>query len=312
MQTRIQEILQQEGTKTSKIQQLILLGLTRRQIADLVTNGNYGFVQNVYAKMRSRGLLNMTDAQASERGFNRRFGVEFEAFGVNMSTLSDALNAAGIYTVIENYNHTTRRHWKIVTDASINGRQGFEVVSPILEGEAGIEEMKKVCRVLNECGAKVNRSCGTHVHIDAQSIGLRTWKNIYINYARLENVIDSFMPLSRRKNNNFYCSGFSEISNFEDKIELARSLREIENFFCSRYFKINPKSYARHNTIEFRQHGGTVDFEKISNWVRFLSNLITFSEQNLITNKTLDGLAEFNGQEIMTYLTRRTNKFNRR
>ena len=56
MEERIQEILNQEGTKTRKIQQLILLGLTRTQIAQLVTNGNYGFVQNVYAKMRVQGI----------------------------------------------------------------------------------------------------------------------------------------------------------------------------------------------------------------------------------------------------------------
>ena len=312
MEERIQEILNQEGTKTRKIQQLILLGLTRTQIAQLVTNGNYGFVQNVYAKMKAQGLLNMTDAEATERGFNRRFGVEFEAYNVDRNVLCDALNEAGIFTIIESYNHITRRHWKIVTDSSIRGNKGFELVSPILQGEAGITEMKKVCEILKQCGAKVNLSCGTHVHIDAHSINLGSWKRIYINYARLEKVIDDFMPKSRKGNNNFYTKGFSTITNFEEKISNAISLVEIDNFFGSRYFKINPKSYARHNTIEFRQHSGTVEFEKISNWVRFLGNLITFSEDNLVTDKSLEGLAEFNSREIMNYLRRRTNKLKTR
>lgn len=312
MEEKIQEILNQEVTKTRKIQQLILLGLTRTQIAQLVTNGNYGFVQNVYAKMKAQGLLNMTDAEATERGFNRRFGVEFEAYNVDRNVLCDALNEAGIFTIIESYNHTTRRHWKIVTDSSIRGNKGFELVSPILQGEVGITEMKKVCEILQQCGAKVNSSCGTHVHIDAHSINLGSWKRIYINYARLEKVIDDFMPKSRKGNNNYYTKGFSTMTNFEEKISNARSLVEIDNFFGSRYFKINPKSYARHNTIEFRQHSGTVEFEKISNWVRFLGNLITFSEGNLVTNASLEGLAEFNSLDIMTYLTRRTNKLKTR
>ena len=312
MEERIQEILNQEGTKTRKIQQLILLGLTRTQIAQLVTNGNYGFVQNVYAKMKAQGLLNMTDAEATERGFNRRFGVEFEAYNVDRNVLCDALNEAGIFTIIESYNHTTRRHWKIVTDSSIRGNKGFELVSPILQGEAGITEMKKVCEILKQCGAKVNLSCGTHVHIDAHSINLGSWKRIYINYARLEKVIDDFMPKSRKGNNNYYTKGFSTMTNFEEKISNARSLVEIDNFFGSRYFKINPKSYARHNTIEFRQHSGTVEFEKISNWVRFLGNLITFSEDNLVTDKSLEGLAEFNSRGIMNYLRHRTNKLKTR
>jgi len=51
MNTRIAEIVNATTTKTAKIQQLILMGLTRREIATLITNGNYGFVQNVYAKM---------------------------------------------------------------------------------------------------------------------------------------------------------------------------------------------------------------------------------------------------------------------
>lgn len=42
MNEQITNILNQSITKTSKIQQLLLLGLTRRQVADLVTNGNYG------------------------------------------------------------------------------------------------------------------------------------------------------------------------------------------------------------------------------------------------------------------------------
>ena len=51
MEERLQSILAQTTSKTRKIQQLLMLGLTRREVADLVTNGNYGFVQNVYAKM---------------------------------------------------------------------------------------------------------------------------------------------------------------------------------------------------------------------------------------------------------------------
>ncbi|MFN3381816.1 MAG: hypothetical protein ACK41O_20335, partial [Runella zeae] len=61
-----QDILNQNWTKTRKIQELILIGLTRTQIAQLVTNGNYGFVQNVYAKMKAEGKLN----QAAIENFN--------------------------------------------------------------------------------------------------------------------------------------------------------------------------------------------------------------------------------------------------
>jgi len=126
-------------------------------------------------------------------------------------------------------------------------------------------------------------------------------------------VIDDFIPISRKRNNNSYTKGFTQISDFENKIQAAGSLQAIERIFgSSRYYKINPKSYAAHNIIEFRQHSGTVEFEKISNWVRFLNNLIDFSQRNTVTNATLQGLAAFNNQEIMNYLTHRTNKLKTR
>ena len=54
MNEQVRNILEQSTTKTSKIEQLLRLGLMRREIADLVTRGNYGFVYNVEKKMLER------------------------------------------------------------------------------------------------------------------------------------------------------------------------------------------------------------------------------------------------------------------
>lgn len=309
MNTAVNSILAQDATKTAKIQQLIILGLTRKDIARLITNGNYGFVQNVYAKMRAQGLLDQITQSLTSVNFNTKFGVEFEAYNVSKAKLNSALNRAGINCDIEGYNHTTRNHWKIVSDSSLSGSQSFELVSPILQGEQGLAEVETVCRVLNECNAKVNKSCGTHVHLNASNFNLQTWKNIYINYARLEKTIDNFMPLSRR--NNRFCKSLKNITNFESKINEATSLQALASnvFHSDRYFKVNPISYARHNTCEFRQHAGTVEYIKISSWIRFLHNLVEFSKQGLVSNTTLEGLKAFNNDEIVNYFKTRTNKF---
>lgn len=300
-----QEILNQNWTKTKKIQQLILLGLTRREIAVLVTNNNYGFVQNVYAKMREQGLL----SHGIQANFNRKFGVEIEAYNVTRENLLAALSRNGVACVSEGYNHTTRSTWKIVGDGSLSGTNTFELVSPILQGEAGIQELEKVCKALEECNAKVNKSCGLHIHFDGSAFNLDAWKRIYINYSRLEGIIDSFMPTSRRANNNYYCKSLTSVTNLESRIRQASNLNEISSVFGgNRYFKVNPTSYSRHNTVEFRQHSGTVEFKKIKHWVKFLNDLVTISETRELENATVECLGEFCQPELIAYINERIQK----
>lgn len=297
----VNEILAQEWTKTKKIQHLILLGLTRREIAILVTNNNYGFVQNVYAAMKAKGLLN----QQISTAFNRKFGVEIEAYNVTMFDLEVALTAEGINVAREGYNHRRRSYWKIVTDSSIRGTSAFELVSPVLEGERGLEEVKKVCKVLEEVGAKVNRSCGLHIHFDASGFDLDTFKRIFINYSRVESTIDSFMPVSRRGSNNSYCKSI-KVANLEDRINAATSITGISTVFRGdRYYKVNPTSYARHNTIEFRQHSGTVEFKKIGAWINFLNGLLNASSNRLLEGSGEAILAQICAPEVIDYINAR-------
>ena len=302
-----QEILTQTWTKTRKIEELILLGLTRKEIAVLVTNGNYGFVQNVYAKMKLEGRLNaVATANFMPSAFNRRFGIEIEAYNVDATALAAALNAAGIETRHEGYNHSTRAYWKIVRDSSIEGENALEVVSPVLEGEAGLKQVETVCGVLKKMNAYINKTCGLHVHFDAQNFDLRQWKNIYLNYAGFEKQIDELMPNSRRANNNEYCQSLNRISDLSEKIKNATTLAGIERVFGgNRYFKINPTSHARHNTIEFRQHSGTIEFEKISNWVLFLHNLVDYSKNHFATDFGWSGIEKMNPAAIITYFHNR-------
>ena len=184
MNEQIQSILNENGTKTSKIQKLLALGLTRRQVADLAAGGNYGFVQNVYKRMMQG--LTTTAAQATatvlpqlDYTFNRNFGVEIEAYNCTRERLARELTAAGIRVQVEGYNHTDHAdHWKLVTDASLHGNNTFELVSPILHGEQGLEELEKVCWVLDLCDVKVNDSCGLHVHMDAAEFDLQLGRTL--------------------------------------------------------------------------------------------------------------------------------------
>lgn len=201
---------------------------------------------------------------------NRKFGIEMEIAGINRQTALAALRAVNVKVEDEGYNHTTRNHWKLVPDGSV--RNGFEVVSPILSGEAGLAEAEIVARALDDAGATVNSSCGLHVHFDASDLDVNALKNILRRYAAHEAEIDAFMPASRRGNENTYCKSIRGF--VQGNFETISSIRDLVARQNSRYYKVNLQSISRHGTIEFRQHSGTVNAAKIANWVRFLAAFI--------------------------------------
>ncbi len=206
----------------------------------------------------------------------RTFGVEIEFVG-DAYSVKEAVNQLGIECEVEGYNHATRNHWKIVTDASVRptGRQtgrGLEIVSPILRGIEGLEQLKRVCQGLENAGAKVNRTCGLHVHHDAQDFTTEAFKNIIKIYQRFEPVIDTLVSNSRRENNNTYCASVNN-RYFAYALEGATA-RDVIDRTCGRYRKLNLQSFVTHGTVEFRQHQGTMEFEKIANWIKLTQAMV--------------------------------------
>ena len=92
MNEQIRSILAQETTKTSKIRQLFLLGVPRAEIARMVTNGNYGFVVNALRRMRERedGPNIHSATAALDYTFNRKFGIEIEAYNCSRERLASS------------------------------------------------------------------------------------------------------------------------------------------------------------------------------------------------------------------------------
>jgi hypothetical protein len=215
---------------------------------------------------------------------NRTFGVEIECIGVSQTTALDALRAAGVNAEIESYNHNTRTHWKITYDSSVSGpggMPGIEVVSPVLSGPEGLAELRKVADALNAAGATANRTCGLHVHVGTTDLTIDDIKTIVKRYTTFENVIDTFMPNSRRGDNNTYTKSMRRWAACEgSRLEACESLSALRSSYFDRYYKINLAAFVRQGTIEFRQHSGTVSAEKITNWVLFVLN---FVEQSRVT-----------------------------
>jgi hypothetical protein len=218
---------------------------------------------------------------------DRRFGVEIEFLPtITADAAVMSLRAAGIEVQYTGYTHDVTPHWKIVTDGSC----GYELVSPVLEGEAGLEEVRIAAAALEAAGATVDRRCGLHVHFDARSMNIKAVKNLFKLWLKFEDVLDTFQPQSRRGNSNTYCQ-----SNLKDQcrdatshrdaclamfeaIDACKNMDQMRDLYPCRYRKLNIQSYFRHQTLEVRHHSGTTDPAKITNWVRLMARMFDAAE----------------------------------
>ena len=203
----------------------------------------------------------------------RTFGVEIEFTTASRETVARLMKQKGLLAEVEGYNHFTRRHWKLITDSSC----GFELVSPVLKGRDGLNQLRLATEALAEAGAKVDRRCGLHVHHDINDLDAKQAANIYALYIKLEKTIDSFLPKSRRADNNQYCGSLFRHSNQQrvlDQLKTVNTMEDINNIFRTRYVKLNIESYVKYGTIEFRQHSGTIEFEKMYNWILLTQQMV--------------------------------------
>lgn len=209
---------------------------------------------------------------------NRTFGVELEFVGVHPRDVARAINNVdGIDCYYEGYHHRTTAYWKLVTDQSIDGTGG-EIVSPILMGDEGARQLELVIAALDTIeGISVNVSCGLHVHLDVADLTVNEIQTTYERYADYESQIDMIMPRSRRGNNSRWCGS---ITNVKTRVKNVRTKSKagLANA-AGRYYKVNLQSLTRYGTMEFRQHSGTINFDKIINWVSFLMAFVEKSKK---------------------------------
>lgn len=189
--------------------------------------------------------------------------------------------------------------------------QCFEVVAPPLRGRKGLALLRRVVTALENAGVEVNKTCGTHVHHDARDFDLDTFKRLTANYARLQNAVDRVLAPSRRSTvGNQYCKPWTaaEIA----QMNRANDVRSL-TYVGDRYHVLNLNAYASYGTVEFRQHQGTVNADKIVNWVLFTQGMVRAAKKGIeiLTTDSLARVAADLGMktETVEYFTRRANEF---
>lgn len=225
---------------------------------------------------------------------NRTYGIEIEmSWGrsrrPSQSSVAAALRRAGLDCSAEGYSHTTSQGWKIVSDASVHN--GHELVSPILRGLDGKEQLKTAMRAVKAIGALTDSSCGIHVHHGVHDFTAKQLANIAEIYRNNEPTIDKLVATSRRNTRwavtmergiSFYENSSTVILNGEwtsrnhdanGKYELLRGLGLSSEH--DRYYKVNFGCYVRQGTVEFRQHQTSLNAVRIWNWVVFTQMIVS-------------------------------------
>jgi len=125
---------------------------------------------------------------------DQHFGIEIEMTGLTRSSAANIIakhfesEASQEHDYYDTYTVKDQdgRKWKVMFDSSITPYRGrnriydseykVEVVSPICNYE-DIETIQEITRKLRKGHAKVNSSCGIHIHIDASKHDARSLRN---------------------------------------------------------------------------------------------------------------------------------------
>lgn len=299
-------------------------GIPHRQLTEMRGSQEWRFEVERYLREKSYNPNNSTYLQilGVKRNYsqptiepivtnlmpNRKFGIEIE-FGAQYSRdyFASAISEAGIPCRDEDWNRSVRNHWKIIYDSSIhinNYEYQIELISPPLIGVEGLDNVKQVLEVVADIGYAVNKTCGLHCHIDAHNLSFDNVRNIAAAWVGNEWVIDSFIPPSRRRRNN-YCQKVP--ASFHEIDYLSTSISDVRSY-CNpngeRNYKMNLQSLNRNNTIEFRYHSGTCSFKKIKRHVQFLIGFVEYYKEHRFVGDNIVDLDDRNDiQKLITSTT---------
>jgi hypothetical protein len=175
-------------------------------------------------------------------GEARHIGIEIECYGpASTQQVAATLLALDLEKYVD-----------VDEDGSIegDGPGDMDYEFQVLVTEANLDEiLNKLKTVFKICCLKVNESCGLHVHLDMRH------RNKHRCYERLLKFQDLLFGMVARPR------WYSEYCRFTNRITEG-----------DKYVAIN--NQTDYDTIEVRLHQGTLDVNKIKQWVTLLTKII--------------------------------------
>lgn len=239
-----------------------------------------------FLKAKDRKLV--FNAKVPEKPKETKYiGVECEFFcDLNRDELSFKLLEAGLHKTVQ-----------LKGDGSIRPeRDTHSHELCILFDETDMEKtIKKVCDVLKDSNAKVNDSCGMHVHLDMRN---RNHENAFTNLAKSQELLYSMIPQKRRTNT--YCKKITT-TDFKEAVSKG-----------DRYSGINATAFGKYKTLEVRIHSGSIMEEKMINWVKVLTTIVSSEKPLKKTIETIDDFQKafkIEDQNLIDYMKKRVELF---
>ena len=215
---------------------------------------------------------------------------------------TSAIHVGGTYDTYTVEDDTGRK-WKVVSDASIQCQSreertasrlyAVEVVSPICKYE-DINTIQELVRELRRGGARVNDSCGIHIHVDASRHDPKTLRNIVNIMASKEDLL--YKALRVQIDREYYCQK-ADLRFLEDvNLKRPKSMSEFETLWyngssrrgihydSTRYHALNLHSVFSKGTIEFRMFNSTLHAGEVKSYIQLC---LAISHQALIQQRAM-------------------------
>jgi hypothetical protein len=195
--------------------------------------------------------------------------------------------------------------WSATYDGSISSRSGYyavEFVSPVLIGESGWQSVRNLFGWLKMIGAKVNPSCGQHVHIGVNSGSgsengddQANWiANLMGLTSQYEDALYAMTGQPARRSGS-WATSIKRYSHKQtaDQIKQAKKNKKAEQADIrlrghARYHLLNLNNVFSKRTVEFRWGNGTVELAKAQMHIGVALGLAELARSNRNTKFTMD------------------------
>jgi hypothetical protein len=120
--------------------------------------------------------------------------------------------------------------------------------------------------VLRNAGARINESCGMHIHIGVDTLDQDQQANILQAYSEWQWAFTAFV-LQRRVNGSW--SRLRTRGDWDGLIDSWSNSQDVAYFARQqdRYFAFNVASFHRHGTFEMRSHHGSLNGTNACAWI---------------------------------------------